>query len=63
MQTVINVLTSKGGWAGVAAGIVWFFTSIAPVMPPVWGNLISAILGVVALYYHGQTVGKVNGMK
>lgn len=63
MNTFINVISSKGGWAGIMAGIIWFFTTIAPVLPSQWGNLISAVLGIVALYYHGKMVGKVNGIR
>jgi hypothetical protein len=56
MQNIVSTLTSKAGITGVLAGIVWFLTQITPILPPVWGNLVSAILGVVALYWHGTVI-------
>ena len=34
----------------VLAGIVAFGNQIIPILPPVWANLVAAILGVIALY-------------
>ena len=56
MQNVVSILTSNAGITGIFAGIIWFLTHITPILPPVWGNLISAILGVVALYWHGTVI-------
>jgi hypothetical protein len=56
MQSIASTLTSKAGITGILAGIVWFLTVITPVVPQPWGNLISAILGVVALYWHGTVI-------
>ena len=56
MQNAVSTLTSRAGIAGILSGIVWFLTVITPVIPNPWGNLISAILGVVALYWHGTVI-------
>lgn len=53
---ISDLVTSKGGISGILAGIAWFLTVVTPVLPLVWGNLISAILGVYALYAHTQVV-------
>lgn len=51
-----NLLTSKATWAGILAAVVNFGNMLVPVLPPVWANLITAILGVYALYAHTQVV-------
>lgn len=40
----------------VIGAIIIFGNQLVTVLPPVWGNLLGAILGIVALYYHGQVV-------
>lgn len=42
--------------SSVIAALVVFGNQLIPVLPQVWANLISAILGVIALYYHVQVV-------
>ena len=56
MQSIASALTNKAGLTGLLSGIVWFLSVIVPVVPQPWGNLISAILGVVALYWHGTVI-------
>ena len=56
MQSIASTLTSKAGVAGILSGIVWFLGVITPVIPQPWANLISGILGVVALYWHGTVI-------
>lgn len=51
-----NIFSSVGGWTGVLAGIIVLGNQEIPLLPPVWANLVGAILGVVALYSHGQVV-------
>jgi len=42
--------------AGVLAAVVAFGNQILPILPPVWANLVSALLGVYALYHTTQVV-------
>lgn len=42
--------------SAIIGALIVYGNQLVPVLPAVWGNLISAILGVVALYYHAQTV-------
>jgi hypothetical protein len=53
---IASLITSKAGVLSVLTGIVWILTVIAPVLPAVWGNLITAILGVFAFYHIGNAV-------
>ena len=57
MQIVSNFVSSKGGVAGILAGVVWLDTMFAPVLPSAWQNVITAILALIAFYYHGSVVG------
>lgn len=49
-------MLNKVSWSSVIGAVVVFGNQIVPILPPVWANLIGAILGVVALYYHAQVV-------
>lgn len=50
------MLNTKVTVSSILAAIIVFANQIIPVLPPVWANLIGAVLGVLALYYHGQVV-------
>lgn len=43
-------------FSAILAAIVAFGNQIVPILPPVWANLISALLGVYALYHVGSVV-------
>ncbi len=50
-------LASFKVWGSIVlAGIVHFGNLIVPVLPPVWANLILALLGVYALFAHRSVV-------
>ena len=59
---ISSLVTSKVGWASVATGIVWVLTAILPVVPSVWGNLLTAVLGIISFYHIGQTVTKATAL-
>lgn len=40
----------------ILAGIVSIGNQIIPILPPVWANLIAALIGVYALYAHNEVV-------
>lgn len=62
---VKNLFTSLGGITGVLAGVIEFGNQLVPVLPPAWAHLVAAILGLVALYSHGQvvTAGRTAGVR
>lgn len=51
-----NFIMGNVKGAAILAGIFQFGNQIVPFLPQVWANLVSAILGLVALYGHVQVV-------
>lgn len=43
-------------WAIILAGIVGLGNQLIPILPPVWANLVAALLGVYAFYTHAGVV-------
>lgn len=52
-----NLLSSKSGWSSLATAVVWLLTNVVSLVPQPWGNVITAVLGVLAFYHIGNTVG------
>ncbi len=50
------MFNTKVTWISVLSALIVFGNQIIPILPPVWSNLIGAILGVIALYYHADVV-------
>ena len=50
------MFSSKTGWLSIATAVVWFLGNITPVIPQPWGNLVTAILGILAFYHIGGAV-------
>lgn len=53
-----NIITmiNKISIAGVLAAIVVFGNQILPILPPAWANLVSALIGIYALYHTSKVV-------
>ena len=58
-------MLNKISVSGVIAAIVAFGNQYAHLLPPVWANLISALIGVYALYHTGVIVNaaRASGVK
>ncbi len=43
-------------FTAILAAIIAFGNQIIPFLPPVWANLIAALLGIYSLYHVGKVV-------
>lgn len=59
---ISDLVTSKTGWTAILAGLAWLLTAVAPVIPEPWGNLVTAVLGILAFYHIGNAVGQARAM-
>jgi hypothetical protein len=53
---IASILTSKAGWLSIATGLSFVLTSVLPLIPAPWGQLVTAVLFVFSYYHIGNAV-------
>lgn len=51
--------------AGILSALVGLGNTLIPVLPQAWANLVSALIGIYAMYHTARVVGiaRANGIK
>ncbi len=49
-------MLNKISISGVLAALVGLGNTIVPILPQAWANLVSALIGIYALYHTGKVV-------
>ncbi len=56
------MILNKISLSFVLAAVIAFGNQLVPIVPPVWGALISAVIGVIGLYHTGKVVTAARSM-